>query len=218
MDGDTKLFWTYLTTLKQDCTWYVTWPDLIAWITPSWPFWDVVLWCHQWPLNYDSVCKTRKSYFVWILCELIPLKKHQAALSLISSSGPVPVTYSQFNGKLKQLIQACGLNPDDYSTHSFRWGGASCAFCAKVPDPLIQLQGDWASDCYKRYLEMGLMEKRDVSMKLIKHIKKQSVWVLSVIAPQGFQNVSRPNWFSNLWLIAASQGWGQIRICICICI
>ena len=37
------------------------------------------------------------------MCELIPLKKHQAAFSLISSTGPVPVTYSQFNGKLKQL-------------------------------------------------------------------------------------------------------------------
>ena len=62
---------------------------------------------------------------------------------------------------------------------------------------------------------MGLMEKRDVSMKLIKHIKKQSVWVLSVIAPQGFQNVSRPIWFSNLWLIAASSDsfrlWGFQR-------
>ena len=109
------------------------------------------------------------------MCNLIPLKEHQAAFSVISSTGPVPVTYPQFNGKLKQLIQACGLNPDDYSTHSFRRGGASCAFRAKVPDSLIQLQGDWASDCYKRYLEMGLVDKRDVSLKLIKHIKKQSV-------------------------------------------
>ena len=109
------------------------------------------------------------------MCNLIPLKEHQAAFSVISSTGPVPVTYPQFNGKLKQLIQACGLNPDDYSTHGFRRGGASCAFRAKVPDSLIQLQGDWASDCYKRYLEMGLVDKRDVSLKLIKHIKKQSV-------------------------------------------
>ena len=105
------------------------------------------------------------------MCQLTPLDSRQAAFSLISRRGPVPVTYNQYNAKLKELIQACGRDPDEYSTHSFRRGGATCAFHAKVPDSLIQLQGDWVSDAYKRYLEMGLADKRDVSLKLIKYIK-----------------------------------------------
>ena len=101
------------------------------------------------------------------------LTAHYTAFALKSSRGPVPVTYQQFNQKLKKLVGACGLNPDNFSTHSFRRGGATCAFRADVPETLIQLQGDWVSDCYKRYLEMGLAEKRAVSLRLAKHITKK---------------------------------------------
>ena len=109
------------------------------------------------------------------MCQLTSQDSRQAAFSLISRRGPVPVTYNQYNVKLKELVQACGHDPDEYSTHSFRRGGATCAFHAKVPDSLIQLQGDWVSDAYKRYLEMDLADQRDLSLKLIKYIKRQSV-------------------------------------------
>ena len=111
------------------------------------------------------------------MCRLVPLDGKHPAFALKSSRGPVPVTYQQFNQKLKKLVGACGLNPDNFSTHSFPRGGATCAFRADVPETLIQLQGVWASDCYKRYLEMGLAEKRAVSLRLAKHItKKCHIW------------------------------------------
>ena len=98
------------------------------------------------------------------------------------------MTYNQYNAKLKGLAQACGRDPDKYSTDSFRRGGATCAFHAKVLDSLIQLQGDWVSDAYKRYLEMGLADKRDVSLKLIKYIKRQSVsLILSGLTVESFR-------------------------------
>ena len=111
------------------------------------------------------------------MCRLVPLDGKHPAFALKSSRGPVSVTYQQFNQKLKKLVGACGLNPDNFSTHSFRRGGSTCAFRADVPETLIQLQGDTASDCYKKYLEMGLAEKRAVSLRLAKHItKKYPIW------------------------------------------
>ena len=109
------------------------------------------------------------------MCQLTPLDSQQAAFCLISRRGPVLVTYNQYNVKPNEWIQACGYDPDEYSTHNFRRGEAIWAFHAKAPDSLIQLQGDWESGAYKRYFEMGLANKRDVSLKLIKCIKRQSV-------------------------------------------
>ena len=106
------------------------------------------------------------------------------------------MTYNQYNAKFKELVQACGHDLDEYSTHSFRRGGATCAFHAKVPDSLIQLQGDWVSDAYKRYLEMGLADERDMSLKLIKYIKRQFVlWILSGLTIGSFR----------LWMGVASS-------------
>ncbi len=52
----------------------------------------------------------------------------------------------------------------DYSTHSFRrGGGATLAFQAGVPADLIQLQGDWKSDSYKKYLNFTLSDKLHVA-------------------------------------------------------
>ena len=107
------------------------------------------------------------------MCRLVPLNGKHPAFALKS----ITVTYQQFNQKLKKLVGAFGLNPDNFSTHSFFQGGATCAFWADVPEILIQLQGDWASDCYKKYLEMGLAEKIAVSLRLAKHIaKKCLIW------------------------------------------
>ena len=59
------------------------------------------------------------------------------------------------------------------SPHSFRRGGATFAFEAKVPSELIKAQGDWRSDCYLIYLEMTDRQKRAAATRMaaaISHI------------------------------------------------
>ena len=47
-----------------------------------------------------------------------------------------------------------------YVLHIVLGGGdASWAFAAEVPTELIQLNGDWKSDVYKRYLKFSLDEQ-----------------------------------------------------------
>ena len=59
------------------------------------------------------------------------------------------IFYREFQLKIKELIDKTGLNPDNYSSHSFRRGGISVAFKAGVPADLIQLHGDWRTDANK---------------------------------------------------------------------
>jgi hypothetical protein len=53
------------------------------------------------------------------------------------------------------LYVRIGKNPKQFSTHSFRRGGASWAFSSEIPSELIQLYGDWKSDAYKNYLRFS---------------------------------------------------------------
>ena len=49
-----------------------------------------------------------------------------------------------------------GLDPQHYSGHSFRIGGATSATIAGLNDYEIKLLGHWSSDCYKRYISSPL--------------------------------------------------------------
>ncbi len=41
------------------------------------------------------------------------------------------------------------------------------AFHSKVPDKLIKVQGDWASDAYLKYLDFSLEQMLEVAHRLI---------------------------------------------------
>ena len=68
--------------------------------------------------------------------------------------------------KIKELIEKIVLNPDNYSSYSFRRGGTNFAFKAGVPADMIQLHGDWRSDAYKKYLSLTFKDKIRVAEKM----------------------------------------------------
>ena len=86
----------------------------------------------------------------------------------------VIVTYHKFQAQLKKYISLIGLDPELFSSHSFRRGGATLAFQANVRSELIQLQGDWLSDAYKKYLQFSLKDKIAVSKQMYKHINQNA--------------------------------------------
>ena len=93
----------------------------------------------------------------------------QSPAFMVRGEGKKPprvLTYACFQSVLRQLVGLTGLNPELYSSHSFRRGGASWAFKCQVPGELIQLQGDWASDSYKRYLHVPIEVKVSVARKM----------------------------------------------------
>ena len=66
------------------------------------------------------------------------------------------VTRKTFTDYLKKLLVKIGLNPDDWSGHSFRRGGASLLYRLGIDPLTIQACGDWSSDTFLRYLEVNI--------------------------------------------------------------
>ena len=62
------------------------------------------------------------------------------------------ICYDQFTAQLKRILSLSGLDPDLYSGHSFRRGGASFLFSVGASQLMVQVLGDWSSMVYTRYL------------------------------------------------------------------
>ena len=108
------------------------------------------------------------------MLSLVPGSEMVPAFSLPSNSRLKPVTYSQFMQVLRALVARIGLAPGEYSTHSFRRGGATFAFKSQVPGELIKTQGDWTSDAYLRYLDLSMESRLQVAVRMGHQILKDS--------------------------------------------
>ena len=106
------------------------------------------------------------------MCYLNRCSSNDAAFSYIKHGKSVPITYSQFQKRLRELICKIGLNPNLFSSHSFRRGGATLASRAGVSPNSIQLMGDWKSDCYKKYIVTSLSDKINVAKQIRDFIMK----------------------------------------------
>ena len=102
------------------------------------------------------------------LCPVTALRQYLASVPL-SPSSPLfvcqsrgsyrPILAHQYNAFIKKSLSAIGFNPAQYSSHSFRRGGATFAFCNRAPAAFIKSQGDWKSDAYLVYLTLSNANK-----------------------------------------------------------
>ena len=68
---------------------------------------------------------------------------------------------------LKSLLTVCGINPDLYSGHSFRRGGASYLHKLGADPVLIKMSGDWLSDAYLRYVDIDLDQRINAQQMIV---------------------------------------------------
>ena len=67
------------------------------------------------------------------------------------------VTYKSFTDLLKVLLSKMGLNPSNWSGHSFfRRGEASLLYRLGIDPLTIQAMGDWSTDTFLRYIEVNI--------------------------------------------------------------
>ena len=63
------------------------------------------------------------------------------------------MTGPMFNKLFKHRIKLCGLNPANYSSHSFRRDSATWALQCGVPGEIVQHMGEWKSAAYLAYVD-----------------------------------------------------------------
>jgi integrase len=101
-----------------------------------------------------------------VMCSRLSVKADQPAFCIWKGTKVAPVTYDDLQKFLRVQVAKLGLNPEHYSSHSFRRGAASLAFRSGVHTNLIQALGDWSSDAYKNYVTVGMLEKINAVNKM----------------------------------------------------
>ena len=84
------------------------------------------------------------------------------------------IDYRQFTSRLKQVLGKAGLNPDLFSGHSFRRGGASFLFSVEASQLMVQVLGGWSSLVYTRYLFMSEQDRLEAQILMAKAINNMS--------------------------------------------
>ena len=99
---------------------------------------------------------------------LDPVRHLHSLLSTTASTPDTPlfsygqsqfITYSKFTQRLKVLLRKSGYNPDLFSGHSFRRGGATFLHSCGGTSLMVQSSGDWSSQCFTRYLYLSESER-----------------------------------------------------------
>ena len=110
-------------------------------------------------------------YHLSQLLSRFPVDSNQPAFSYIEKNKVKCVTYQGFTKELKRLLCLAGLKADSYSGHSFRRGGASYLYRLGADPLLIQASGDWASDCYTRYVFLSLDQRLHAQKRMTYNLR-----------------------------------------------
>ena len=63
-----------------------------------------------------------------------------------------PLSYDQIEKVTKELMAAVGEDPSQFSTHSYRIGGATALYAAGANETVIRTMGRWSSDMHRLYV------------------------------------------------------------------
>ena len=72
---------------------------------------------------------------------------------LFSFASGASLTRAALVKHLREVIQAAGMDPRDFSGHSFRSGAATTANLQGISDANLKLLGRWKSNAYQRYVK-----------------------------------------------------------------
>ena len=99
-----------------------------------------------------------------------PCPDDSPAFSYYKNGRLLCITFCTFTKQLKTCLKKAGYNPELYSGHSFRRGGASWAYKAGCTSTEIKCNGDWRSDTWLQYTWLDLDQRLSAQQKMVNFI------------------------------------------------
>ena len=93
--------------------------------------------------------------------------KPRSADPFLSIDGRTQIRYDKFSASLKRMVAIQGFDPEKFSTHSLRIGGATALAAAGVPDSTIQTLGRWKSLAFLVYIRTSITTLQRALLSMI---------------------------------------------------
>ena len=98
-------------------------------------------------------------FWAWQMIQLNPANANSPAFSYYRGNRFMTLTYPRLTFWFKLWLTQAGYDATKFTMHSLRRGGATFLHEADIPGKIIQLLGNWASDCYLRYIDLTLQKR-----------------------------------------------------------
>ena len=102
----------------------------------------------------------------------IPVAPQEPVLALKVAGKVLALSANQLIYRLRKWLILIGAEPSIYSLHSLRRGGATFAYQSNMEGEMIKLLGDWASDTYKRYVDISMDKRYDLMKQFVEALNR----------------------------------------------
>ena len=113
------------------------------------------------PANNKAICPV---FWVHKMIQDNPGSAQDPLFLIKTPTDTLSLSANQLIYRLRKWLKLVGEDDMAFSLHSLRRGGATFAYQSYLEAEMIKMLGGWASDCYKRYIDVS-MDKRYESMK-----------------------------------------------------
>ena len=114
------------------------------------------------PAKIKAICPV---YWTYRMLQLVSAGPKDPVLAIRYRNNLVSLSANQLIYRLRKWLLLIGQETSSFSLHLLCRGGASFAYQSNIEAKMIKLLGDWASDAYRRYIDVS-MDKRYDSIKL----------------------------------------------------
>ena len=130
---------------------------------------------HQIPLKRIEDCVLCPVLAYSRMVKLIPALPQEPAFGLPSTKKDIcAFSKSDIDKMIKDVLAQCHLDTDQYSFHSLRRGGGTCASAAGCSDNEICTIGNWTSSCYRGYILHPSHKLYYISEKVVQFCKQSA--------------------------------------------
>ena len=113
------------------------------------------------PTENKAICPV-----IWVhyMVQQIPAGPQDPAFTIWVGGEKMALSANQLLSRIRKWLNLIKEDKQQYSLHSLRQGGATFAYQCNIKGEMIKKLGNWASEAYKRYIDIS-MDDRYESMK-----------------------------------------------------
>ena len=100
---------------------------------------------------------------------MIPAEAQEPMFLIREGKHRFPLTSGQVNRLLKKWTKETDMGEMNFSSHAVKRGGLNWAHNSNLTGETLQVLGCWASDAYKRYVDVNFNRRVQASHHMMKY-------------------------------------------------
>ena len=121
------------------------------------------------PVDNKAICPV---LWVHYMMQKVPALADDPAFTIWVDGEKSALSANQLIERIRAWLKLIKENEEEYSLHSLRRGGATFAHQCNIGGEMIKRLGNWASDAYKRYIDVSMEERYDSMKAFVEGLNK----------------------------------------------